>query len=1237
MAGTDMHTKVKASAFLALVHRAMLSVKACLNTVHVSSSEEQHEQLLDAATDAAEELKATVALLNHAYETAACVAVLAALRGVPSLLVGILLASERGVRAAGIHPCAFLPLLSPCSPFPFSPHPSPIPPPQEAAACVALLAALRGFPSSLVAVSLASERGVRRARASIGACQHLFGTTQSPQTAMFRVLTLPSSNISHIATSHHRHESSSPRVIIATSHHRHESSSPLVIIAMSHHRHESSSPRVISATRLSTFCLLLLSLPFRLHTLLPEPPGLPLEQQHMSQCVQALAQAIRVFLDSTAMLLCKLESQCESHGTQHEAARLKLCYPMPPPHATTPCHQPMPPHTALPCVYQNTAMLLCKLESQCESHGMRLLELKRCIQPVSDGVRVLTPTPVVDGVRVLTPIVRGVEDEGWGSTEVLDMLHAARYDEESGMKRWMQEGRLDDDIHSEFFISSCTTAATDALTSTATDVKARSNTNSPATTTSGSSAGLRLRGHGGAQERDGEVLFQSVADDVLGTGQLVHALRQHGYLKQLIPDDVLATGQLVHALREHGYLKQLIPDDVLATGQLVHALREHGYLKQCYEIDPFPHSRSGSHVKNDLPLLRLFLEGEAQQPQMQLGSLEESVGARTQAVQQTMIDLTLNKADYLSDFMALAGEELCKPARRASQARIDLSLGASLRSSMAANDPNCDRLSARLVPVDPPSPSTSSLHQQPLQPLQSQSPPLQRAPDPPVTSATVTSATLTATTVTSAAVTGEHGRCRSAEQPPGVRSIRGPTIDDADGDFDASHAAAGGGGSGDDSGGGGNGGGGGDGDDRQLYSNPLSLLPQLTPVRPVSPAAAAAAQAARGERAERRGASGESGWEAIYIDYQAPWPVSAVVPLSALQGYNRLFRFLLASLPTYYPPLFPAPLTPGALATGALASIRSGAPIRTAGLQPPLPLPARFTPNVLPTSFSAPLTPGALASALASIRSGARNGPSRLQSPLPLPARRKANPPAPRPQHGLPAGRAMEQMMLVVIAVCRPMGHTGVRTKANPPAFGPQSRMVCPVADAGSEGGRDNDAARALAAASHGVISPNFDLMTTRLTKATSFHQKLSSLLSIALRFATTVSTTIHTASSLPGLDSSSSSSAAAGGGWGGGGRGGYGAEGRTSGGELADYAYGDATSDAKGRAARAAFRRQLAAEELQRGLEQEGFVEEMRATHTAFTASLRAAIAAIASALRDHPLLLSLHLALTAVAKGLP
>ncbi|CAI5511534.1 unnamed protein product [Closterium sp. Naga37s-1] len=62
--------EVKASAFLALVHSAVLAVKARLSTVHVSSSEEQverDEQLLDAATDAAEELKAAVAVLNHAY------------------------------------------------------------------------------------------------------------------------------------------------------------------------------------------------------------------------------------------------------------------------------------------------------------------------------------------------------------------------------------------------------------------------------------------------------------------------------------------------------------------------------------------------------------------------------------------------------------------------------------------------------------------------------------------------------------------------------------------------------------------------------------------------------------------------------------------------------------------------------------------------------------------------------------------------------------------------------------------------------------------------------------------------------------------------------------------------------------------------------------------------------------------------------------------------------------------
>ncbi|CAI7890141.1 unnamed protein product, partial [Closterium sp. NIES-53] len=61
---------VKASAFLALVHCAVLAVKARLSTVHVSSLEEQierDEQLLDAATDAAEELEAALAVLNHAH------------------------------------------------------------------------------------------------------------------------------------------------------------------------------------------------------------------------------------------------------------------------------------------------------------------------------------------------------------------------------------------------------------------------------------------------------------------------------------------------------------------------------------------------------------------------------------------------------------------------------------------------------------------------------------------------------------------------------------------------------------------------------------------------------------------------------------------------------------------------------------------------------------------------------------------------------------------------------------------------------------------------------------------------------------------------------------------------------------------------------------------------------------------------------------------------------------------
>ncbi|CAI5954928.1 unnamed protein product, partial [Closterium sp. NIES-64] len=276
---------------------------------------------------------------------------------------------------------------------------------------------------------------------------------------------------------------------------------------------------------------------------------------------------------------------------------------------------------------------------------------------------------------------------------------------------------------------------------------------------------------------------------------------------------------------------------------------------------------------------------------------------------------------------------------------------------------------------------------------------------------------------------------------------------------------------------------------------------------------------------------------------------------------------------------------------------------------------------------------------LASICGGAPSRPAGLQSPLPLPARHQANPPAPRPG------------------------------------------MVCPAADAGTEGGGNNAAARALAAASHGVCchcysrprgtcgdKPQFrphDIQFDKgylLPPARGGTPNISS--HVSLRGASgflpahsreTILPPLHRPSlrhhcqhhhphSLlsPTLDSSSSSSATVGGGWGGvggagGGRGGHGVEGRTSGGELSDYAYGDATSDAKGRAARAAFRRQLAAEELQHGLEEEGFVEEMRASHTAFTASLRAATAAIASALRDHPLLLSLHLALSAVVKGLP
>ncbi|CAI7804540.1 unnamed protein product, partial [Closterium sp. NIES-53] len=644
----------------------------------------------------------------------------------------------------------------------------------ETAACVAVLVALRGFPSSLVRIRLESERGVRRARASLVA--------DPPHQLPYNI----------------QAEAATLLPLIAST----------ALLRHFTERHESSR------TLASMLC-----------TSLSEPSGLPLEQQHTSQCLQALAQAIRVFLD-------------------------------------------------------NTAMLLCKLESQCESHGMRLLELKRCIQPIADGV------------RVLEPIVRGVDDEGWGSTEVIDMLHAAstRPDvrEAEGLIRfvlkatcapylhllssWMQEGRLDNDIHSEFFISACTTAAT-ATTAATVATAAHSSADvqtAPSArgrtildTTSGSD-GLRLRQHGGVREREGE------GGEATGQEEWRSAEGWEGVEGQrfLVRCDAVPV------------LFQSVANDVLATGQLVHALREHGYLKQLIPS-----------------------EGEAEQPQMQLGSLEESVGARTQAVQQTMLDLTLNKshllghlltirrvlllsqADFLPDFMALAGEELCKPASRASQARIDLSLGASLRSSTAASDPNCDRLSARLVPVDPPSPSNSSLQQQPLQPLQSQSPPSHRAPDPLQSHSQLSHLQQSRESMDGADLLSSLQSYDQYEDLLGDDSH-----DDADDDSLAAHAAAAGGS------------GGADGDDRQLYESSrrgryereLTTTRCGTPVRPagLQPPLPLPARLIR-----IPSPCSQPTCNSPLL--QAPWPVSAVVPPSALQGYNHLFRFLLAARRTH--------------------------------------------------------------------------------------------------------------------------------------------------------------------------------------------------------------------------------------------------------------------------------------------------------------------------------------------------
>ncbi|GJP83562.1 hypothetical protein CLOP_g13696 [Closterium sp. NIES-67] len=810
---------------------------------------------------------------------------------------------------------------------------------------------------------------------------------------------------------------------------------------------------------------------FLLHTSLPEAPGLPLERQHTTHCLQALAQATRVFLD-------------------------------------------------------NAAMLLCKLEAQCRTHGMGLLELKRSIQPIADGV------------RVLSPVVREVEDNGCGSTEVLDMLHTASTQPDVReaedlirfvlhatcapylqlLSSWMHEGRLDDDIHSEFLVAACSTttaaaAGADAPHHAATPSAAGRRSRSPHSITD--SDELRLMTHGGAREGEEE--------EGKGKGQRGRrGQREWRGWEEPGSEPGSEPGQSFVMRHPVPALLQAVADDVVATGQLVHALRQHGWLKQ------------------------LPSQGEAAQPQMQLGSLEESIAVRTKAVQQAMVDLTLNKnhlmghlltirrvlllsqADYLSDFMALAAGELSKPAHKASQARIDISLGASLRSSTAATDPNCERLSARLVPMDVPSPSQvarASLsfltpqrptpQQQPLQSPFTQSQPVQ--------SQLVVPSQLQQSRES---LDGAELLSSLQEYDAGFEDLMQPDADDG-------HAGGDADGLGDD----------GNSNPLSLPStNPLSLPPQSTPARPSASTAVSswspvpcatpvlAIEGGGGRGREGRGAAGPSTWEAIYLDYKAPWPISVVVPPASLLAYNRVFRFLLAAKRTH--------LHLG-LAWSALQLSR--------GLK--------------------------------------------VEGPL------------------------LQRMHWL------------------------RHRMACA-------------ATAILDHVAHAVVSPSFDLMTARLTKANSFHQlvsehqlfvdtclsegllgscphiqeKLSSILSISLRFATAVSTTIHRVTSLGATEAA----AAAGGG------GDYGVEDSISGSKLSDYAYGDATSDAKGRAARAAFRWHLAGEELQLAME-EGFAEEIRSMHAAFSSSLRDASAAITSVLRDHPVLLSLHLSLSAVAKGLP
>ncbi|CAI7917390.1 unnamed protein product, partial [Closterium sp. NIES-53] len=365
--------------------------------------------------------------------------------------------------------------------------------------------------------------------------------------------------------------------------------------------------------------------------------------------------------------------------------------------------------------------------------------------------------------------------------------------------------------------------------------------------------------------------------------------------------------------------------------------------------------------------------------------------------------------------------------------------------------------------------------------------------------------------------------------------------DDADDDSLAAHAAAAGGS------------GGADGDDRQLYSNPLLLLPQATPAGPVSPAAVsswslvsrgtpAGAQAAGGAGDEGRGAAGQSGWEAIYIDYQVGLVLFVADPLvptgphrrslqlchpgrlslgalllerrqrggqgmkgGELQGRadgrpfistTRWVWFSLSLLPQVTPvrPVSPAAVSSWSLVSrgtpagaqaaggaggegrgaagqsgweaiyidyqvGSQANTRCGTPVRPAGLQPPLPLPARLIR--IPSPCSQPTC----------------NSPL-LQAPWPVSA---VVPPS--------ALQGYNHLFRFLLAARRTHMHLALAWSALQLTRGLKvegtmlqrvhwlrHRMACAVT-------------AILDHMAHAVISPNFDFMTSKLTKATSFHQ----------------------------------------------------------------------------------------------------------------------------------------------------